>query len=198
MFEIIIATANKGKQREIQEIIDLPVKWIIDPEIVKVLEGVETGSTFYDNASLKALAAAKYSGKIALADDSGLEVPSLDNRPGIMSARYSGENASDAENVDKLLNEMKGLEVEKRLARFVCVAVLASEEGVVASARGECVGKITFKPEGENGFGYDPVFQPLGYKKTMAELNAADKNKISHRGEALRKIKKEIKKMTPK
>lgn len=184
--EILIASANMNKQKEIMQIINQRISWVIDPGVNKAIKDVEVGKTFYENASLKAMAAAKYSGKLALADDSGLEVFSLDNQPGIYSARYAGNHASDEQNVQKLLKEME--DIEDREARFVCVAILASGSSVIASAEGHCRGKIIYKPVGENGFGYDPVFIPEGYDRTMAQLTSDQKNQISHRGKALKKI----------
>jgi len=152
----------------------------------------ENGKTFVENALKKARYYSKYFGKVTLADDSGLEVDSLKGLPGIYSARYAGEKASSQENSQKLLREMEGIPISKRGARFRCVIAVVSPDGREILAEGSCKGRIGFWEKGRRGFGYDPLFVLPNYGKTMAELSLEEKNKISHRGKALKKIGKII------
>ena len=191
--EIIVATHNQGKMKEIREI--LSSETIVLKSLSDILYNddiVENGESFFQNAVIKAktlsgIAPSSY----ILSDDSGLEVDALDGAPGIYSARYAGENAAQSGLINKLINELNGIPEEKRSARFVCVMVVLSPEGKIYSARGECEGKIAFSPRGINGFGYDPVFIPseTGFGPTMAELSPEIKNRISHRAHALTKIR---------
>ena len=160
------------------------------PEIGKI---VEDGKSFFENAMKKAKTVSEKTGLLAIADDSGLEVDALGGRPGIYSARFAGENATDKENNERLLMEMKDIPLEKRGAQFRCVMVAYRPDGKWIKTEGICRGTITTEPRGEKGFGYDPVFLPEGHDKTMAELSMEEKNRISHRGKALAALKKEIK-----
>ena len=150
----------------------------------------EDGKTFTENALKKALFYSTYLEQLTLADDSGLEVETLKGMPGIHSARYAGERASPGQNNQKLLKEMEGIPTSKRGARFKCVMVLASTDGRKAVTEGVCRGRIGLKEVGRRGFGYDPLFILPHYGKTMAQISIEEKNRISHRGKALRKMRK--------
>ena len=184
--EIVIASKNKGKIREIRQIYaDLPVAIVELPDLPDV---VEDGDTFSANARKKAIEIARHTGKWALADDSGLEVDALNGAPGIYSARWSG--GGDEANNDKLLAELREIPPPARTARYRAVVVIASPEGrVVAEADGVCDGLIGFERKGTGGFGYDPLFVVPQFGRTMAELPAETKHSISHRGEALRRLR---------
>jgi len=156
-------------------------------------ETEENGKTFTENALKKARFYSTYFDQLTLADDSGLEVKSLKGMPGVYSARYAGERASPQENNRKLLREMEGIPTSKRGARFKCVMALVSTDGKEAVTEGVCTGRIGFKEEGKRGFGYDPLFILPNYGKSMAQLSIEEKNRISHRGKALRKLRKIIK-----
>jgi len=153
------------------------------------LEVEEAGRSFEENAVAKATAYAPLSGLITLADDSGLEVEALGGEPGVRSARYAGEGASDGERIDYLLGKLKDVPDGERAARFVCVIAVATPEGEVELCQGECPGIIAREPRGEGGFGYDPVFYLPELGRTMAELNLEEKNRISHRGRAAQKAR---------
>ena len=154
-----------------------------------VVDVLEDRDTFYENALKKATETAAVAGVPCLADDSGLEVDALDGRPGVYSARYAGEGASDAQNNAKLLAELSGVSDERRAARFRCVIVIVDAEGrELAMAEGTCEGRIGQEPRGGHGFGYDPVFIPDGYDEAMAELGPETKNEISHRAMAAAKL----------
>jgi len=155
-----------------------------------VPEVEEDGSSFTENALKKARFYSKSFGKLTIADDSGLEVDSLKGLPGIHSARYAGDRASTEENNQKLLREIHGVPISKRGARFKCVIAVRSPNGREATAEGSCRGRIGFKEKGKRGFGYDPLFILPKYGRTMAELTLEEKNRISHRGKALRKIRR--------
>ncbi len=188
MMELLIATKNKGKISEICEKLSrLQIKLKNLSDFPNLEEPAETGESFSENAILKAKSYALQTGLWSLADDSGLEVESLGGKPGIFSARYAGEKASDEENIRKLLHELEG--VENRKARFVCVMALCNEKGKIKFlAEGVCSGIITSEPRGNNGFGYDPIFIPDGFESTFGELSVEIKQQISHRAEALKKI----------
>lgn len=189
MDKLVIATRNIGKVTEITGYLSLPGLQVIGLDAFPPFDEIdETGRTFEENASIKAIAAFEKINIPVLADDSGLEVDALNGAPGIYSARYSGENATDESNNLKLLKHLEMIPKEKRTARFVCVMVLY-EGKVCVSFRGECLGKIIFEPRGNGGFGYDPLFVPSGFDKTYAELPLSIKNSISHRGKALSKVK---------
>jgi XTP/dITP diphosphohydrolase len=153
----------------------------------------EDGKSFAENALKKARFYSNYFGKLTITDDSGLEVDSLKGLPGIYSARYAGEKATSQENNEKLLREMEGISLSKRGAKFRCVIAMVSPDGREAIAEGSCKGAIGFKEKGRKGFGYDSLFILPKYRKTMAELSLEEKNKISHRGKVLRKLRKIIK-----
>jgi len=195
---VIVATWNKGKIREIQEVLKgLGLRIYALSDIPNVPEIEEDGKSFAENALKKARFYSKHFGKLTIADDSGLEVDSLKGQPGVHSARYAGEGASSREKNQKLLREMKDVPISKRGARFKCIIAVVSPDGREAIAQGECKGRIGFKEKGKKGFGYDPLFILPKYGKTMAELSLEAKNKISHRGKALRKIRKIIKTLRP-
>ena len=181
--EIVLATGNKGKIREFSGLLEGVFGRIISlNDLESPPEVVEDGATFRENALKKARAIAAYSGKPALADDSGLAVDALGGSPGVYSARYAGEGATDRDNIAKLLTELGG--VENRSASFVCVLALVYPDGKEITAEGTCEGVILTEPRGEGGFGYDPVFFLPEYGKTMAEIPPELKNKISHRARA--------------
>lgn len=188
MIKIALATQNKGKVKEITEIFSQYNVEIYVPQGLTDILGPETGSTFNENAEQKALSVARATGDHAIADDSGLEVEALGGRPGVKSARYAGEDATDRDNLEKLLVEMQGVGPEARGARFVCAATLASPERTVKTELGYINGTIAIEPSGNEGFGYDPVFIPDNYSVTMAQISQKEKNKISHRGMAFRKL----------
>lgn len=202
VMQILIATHNPGKIREIERALsELPVKLRYLAEFPHVSPVDEVGLTYEENAVLKALSYAKQTGVNALADDSGLEVDALDGRPGVLSARFSGANASDVQRIEKLLAEISGSEDHQRRARFICCMALAgwkSETARLASTdpqvlnltEAKCEGVIANAPRGVNGFGYDPIFVPLGQSATFAELPADVKDKISHRALALTAMRK--------
>lgn len=186
---IIAATKNKHKLEEIQKILDDYNTQLqsIEEAGYDHIDIIEDGTTFEENSMKKAETIMQLSGKPAIADDSGLEVKALNGRPGVFSARYAGENATDQENNKKLLLELDG--VEDRKAKFVSVISLAFPNGKRISVRGECNGTIGYEPKGNNGFGYDPLFIVDGNNKSFAELESDIKNSISHRAHALQKLK---------
>jgi XTP/dITP diphosphohydrolase len=185
MPRLLLATGNRHKFKELKTLLAGIAYDIIFPADIGIdLEVDESGSSFEENAGLKAKAFAKRSGLLSLADDSGLEVNALGGEPGIYSARYAGEDATDAERVDYLLSSLKNVPEGKRQARFRCVIAIASPEGEVYLFNGECAGEISLSPRGKYGFGYDPVFYLPQLGKTMAELPPGVKNGISHRGRA--------------
>ncbi len=187
---LALATGNRGKIREMRDLLaglDIEVLARDDLEGWPALE--EKGDTFEENAATKSLELSRWAGMPALADDSGLEVEALGGAPGVISARYAGAQGDDAANIARLLREMQGTPPEKRKARFVCVLVLASPGGQTLEIRETCEGAITTAPRGEGGFGYDPVFVPDGMERTMAELSLEEKNAVSHRGRALRRLR---------
>lgn len=187
--QIVIATRNAHKLREISQILKVDgVEFLSLNDLPEYPEVEETGRTFADNALLKARTAAYHSGCWALADDSGLEVDVLQGRPGVHSARYAGEEADPLKNIQKLLAELKGLPQEKLTARFVCHIVLVSNHNRAYFSEGKIEGLIIDHPQGQNGFGYDPVFWLPQYGRTMAQLSPEEKNAISHRTLALNKI----------
>jgi XTP/dITP diphosphohydrolase len=191
--EIIAATKNKGKVVEIRRALrGLGFKIDSLNDFPDIPEVKEDGKSFNENALKKARFYSKYFGKLTIADDSGLEVDSLKGLPGIYSARYAGEGASDQERNQKLLGQMQGIPISKRGARFKCVIAVVSHDGREGVAEGSCRGKIGFKEMGKRGFGYDPVFILPQYGKTMAQITLEEKNRVSHRGKALRKLRRII------
>lgn len=192
---LVMATRNAGKVREMAELLrDLKVRLLSLNDFPELPEIPEDGATFADNAAAKAQAVARLTGLPALADDSGLEVAALGGRPGVFSARYAqdrtgGKTPSDEDNWRKLLDELRDVPPEERQARFVCEIALARPNGRLVTTRGELAGTIALEPRGTRGFGYDPVFWVPEYQATVAELDPAVKNRISHRGRALKKLK---------
>lgn len=188
--KLIIATDNKGKFREMVNVLEgLPLEIIPLPSPLNV---EEEETSYWENASRKALEAASRFGEIALADDSGLEVEALDGFPGVRSKRI-GE--SDEERIRTILKLLEGKEWEERKALFRCVIAIATPEGVLEKIEGIAKGYITFEPRGKGGFGYDPIFFVPEKGKTMAEMSVEEKNEISHRGIALRKAKEMLRKL---
>jgi XTP/dITP diphosphohydrolase len=187
--EIIIATSNEGKIEEIKAACaDSGIKWLTFADFNDWPEIDEDQATFEGNARKKAEVLAAYFHKMALADDSGLEVDALNGEPGVTSARFSGPDSTAETNNAKLLHMLEGFPYEQRTAKFTCVMALAGPDGIIETAEGFVRGHIVMKPSGEKGFGYDPLFIPNGYDHTMAELSMEEKNKISHRGRALCEI----------
>lgn len=188
---VVLATANPNKVRELSEVLGRIAEGCeLIPRPSDVPDVVEDADTFLGNARLKARALVEATGMAALADDSGLVVDALDGEPGVRSSRYAGEEATDAENVEKLLDQLGAGSVDDRRARnahFMCVIVLITPDGEELVARGRVDGTIALAPSGDGGFGYDPVFVPdEGSGLTFAQMSADDKNAISHRGRALR------------
>jgi XTP/dITP diphosphohydrolase len=187
MLKLVVASKNSGKIKEFRRILQLDsqgIELLIDIEIPEV---AETGSTFEENALLKAISIAKFTGIPAIADDSGLAIDALDGAPGILSARWSG--GGDKENIKKVLDEIKDAPDSKRGAKFVAVIALAKPSGENLIIRGELEGSIRRAPVGDNGFGYDPIFEPItGDGRTLAELDPSEKDAISHRSLALAQI----------
>jgi XTP/dITP diphosphohydrolase len=183
--ELLIATGNPGKVREYDELLaGLPITCISPADLGIHLEVDEGGTTYEENATLKAVAFARASGRVTLADDSGLEVDALGGRPGVHSARYGGPGLDDADRWRSLLEELGDVPWERRTARFRCVIAVASPDGEVNTVNGTCEGVIAFGAAGDSGFGYDPVFYLPDRRCTMAQLPAGAKNQISHRGRA--------------
>jgi XTP/dITP diphosphohydrolase len=184
---LLVATRNKGKLEELWELLrDLPVDLQSLADFPGVVDISETGVNFSENASLKATGYAAQIHLTTLADDSGLEVEALSGSPGVFSARYAGEGATDAQRITKLLAALSEIPKAQRTARFVSVVAIASSEGQILNLSiGKCNGQIAFAPRGLEGFGYDPVFIPQGYERTFAELPPTIKNQISHRAMAL-------------
>ncbi len=191
MKEAIIATHNPGKVKEFKEILEpkgYEVKSLAEIGFTDEIE--ETGHTFEENAILKAEAVAKAVNKMVIADDSGLSVDNLGGRPGVYSARYAGEQKDDQANIDKVLSELRGIEKEQRTARFRCALAVSIPGEETKTVEGHVEGYIAEEPKGEYGFGYDPIFIVKDKDKTMAELTSDEKNKISHRADALKKLSK--------
>ena len=183
--KFILATANPGKIKEMRDILSaFDIEIVTRADLGIDVEVEETGTTFYDNALLKAKAVCAMSGLPAIADDSGLMVEALDGAPGVYSSSFGGDDLDAGERYLYLLDKMLGM--EQRRAKFVCTIVCAFPDGGSLSATGECHGEILTAPRGSGGFGYDPVFLADGLNRTMAELSADEKNEVSHRGEALR------------
>jgi len=189
--KLLLATNNRGKVREYQSLLgNIPFRLVTpaDEGITTVV--AETGKTFQENAGLKAETLAAESRLFTIADDSGLEVDALGGVPGVLSARYAGENATDADRIDYLLSKMKDVPEGERSARFKCVIALAEPGGKTEYFSGECRGFITLQPAGKEGFGYDPVFFVPELGKTMAEISPEEKNRISHRAKAVEKARR--------
>ena len=190
VIELVVATRNRHKTREIQHILGPEFK-VRDlgahPEVPEIRE---SGTSFQENAKLKALAASRQLPALVIADDSGLEVDALGGAPGIYSARYAGANATDTDKIDKLLRELERVRAtqDRRYARFRCVVTLARNGGLLGTFEGTVEGRITDKARGDSGFGYDPIFIPEGLKQTFGELPTEVKNTISHRAKAIRAL----------
>jgi XTP/dITP diphosphohydrolase len=190
--QIALATRNAHKLRELRRICaDWPVEWVSvetgDPASFPDVE--ETGNTYLDNAVLKARAVAAALRIPALADDSGIEVDALGGLPGPRSARYAGEGASDEQNLAALVQAIRGIPAAGRTARYRCVAALARPDGALTHSEGACEGTLRTDRSGSSGFGYDPIFVPVGWDRTMAELTDDEKDRISHRGRAFRALR---------
>lgn len=194
--EILLATRNQNKKRELEEILhNLNIKIITLDDIASIPEIEEDQNSFEENALKKARITSRLTGYTCLADDSGLEVEALGGQPGIYSARFAGEGANDEQNNEKLLKMMDKVDKDRRKARFVCVIAVSDPGGNVLTLKGICEGSIACSPSGQGGFGYDPLFIPQGFSKSFAELTAEEKNSISHRGRALNKLKPVIEKV---
>ena len=193
--KIVFATGNAGKMKEIREILsdlDLEVVSMKEIGVDRAIE--ENGTTFEENAAIKAREVAKVCGEIVLADDSGLEVDYLNKEPGIYSARYMGEDTPYSVKNANIIERLEGVPDEKRTARFCCAIAAVFTDGAEVVTCGEIEGRIDYKEKGNNGFGYDPIFYVPQFGRTTAELSDEEKNSVSHRGKALRKMKEELRK----
>ena len=189
MRKVVIATKNRGKAKEFEQLfMSLGVEVLTLLDLPESPDIEETGTTFEENAILKAEAIAAITGSIVIADDSGLMIDALDGRPGVFSARYAGDGHDDEANIDKVLDEMKHVPEEKRSARFYCALAIAGPRIDTITVSGSCEGMILSKRRGVNGFGYDPIFFVASEEKSMAELSPEVKNKLSHRAHALKKL----------
>jgi XTP/dITP diphosphohydrolase len=190
MTKLLLASRNQHKIEELQQMLaglNIEVISLDDVPDMPVIE--EDGNTFSENASKKARLTTMHTGFTCLADDSGLVVDALRGQPGVYSARFAGEDADDQKNNRKLLQMLQGFDGEKRRARFVCVIAISDPQGNVHTVEGTCEGRIDYEERGTGGFGYDPLFIPEGYSQTFAELSREEKNRISHRGQALLKAR---------
>lgn len=189
IIKIVLSTRNKNKVREIQHFFEaLPVEWLSIDDFPDAHDVIEDKDTLEENAIKKAKEIAVVTGHIALADDTGLEVDALNGAPGVYSARYAGENATYRDNNLKLLRALNDIPREQRTARFVCVLALAYPNGDTQIVRGVCTGIITEELRGKEGFGYDPIFYVPHRNKTFAEMSLDEKNTVSHRSDALKKM----------
>ena len=191
--KIILATKNKGKIKDFEKLtegMNIEVLSILDN--IDFPDVVEDGKTFEENSAKKALEIAKYTGIITVSDDSGLCVDTLNGEPGIYSARYFGENATDELNIEKLLKNLSNIEKKDRKAHFVSVVSIAFPDGTVKSFRGETQGEILFEKEGNNGFGYDPIFYSYDLGKSFGLATIEEKKSVSHRGRAFKKLKNDV------
>jgi XTP/dITP diphosphohydrolase len=191
---IVAATKNRHKIEEIQSITSEFGMDVVsrDDAGVPDIEVEEDGDTFEENSEKKAREIMALCGEITIADDSGLMVDALDGAPGVISARFAGEDGNDSKNNEKLLKLLENVPPDKRTARFVSVITMVYPDGRKIVARGECKGHMIYQPKGSNGFGYDPLFVPDGYDRTFAELSAAEKNRISHRAIALQNLRRKL------
>jgi XTP/dITP diphosphohydrolase len=192
--KILVASGNPGKLAELKSLLGDSIKWVGLSDFSGIEEIEEDGANFTENARKKAIGYAKAAGLWTIADDSGLVVDALGGEPGVKSARFSGEKASDRglldhNNMEKVLKLLEGVPAESRTARFVCHLCLASPEKVLLETEGTLEGVIAEEKKGENGFGYDPIFFVPELNRTVAELKGEEKNRISHRGNAIRKLK---------
>lgn len=190
MRRILVATRSSHKLGELRQLLHLPGVELVDLDDLGIPgDPVEDGATFADNALIKARWGTERSGLPTLADDSGIEVDALGGRPGVRSARYAGEGATDEQNLREMIRAIRGIPGGGRTARYRCLAVLSSPEGALTWAEGTCEGTLEISPRGSGGFGYDPIFVPAGWDETMAELTAEQKDRISHRGRAFRALR---------
>lgn len=192
MKQVVIATKNKGKAKDFEALFGpLGYEVVTMFEVAPEMEIEETGTTFEENAILKAEALANELGTIVIADDSGLEVDALNGEPGVYSARYAGDHDDEA-NMKKLLENLQGVEDDRRTARFCCCIAIAGPEFATTTVFGTCEGVIAHEKRGTNGFGYDPIFFVPSLNRMMAELSPEEKGSISHRGNAIRKLKEQL------
>ncbi len=195
MTRVVFATGNAGKMKEIREILaDMDLEAVSMKEIGVDIPIEENGATFEENALIKARAVAKECGEVVLADDSGLEVDYLNKEPGIYSARYMGEDTPYTVKNANIIERLTGVPDEKRTARFLCAIAAVFPDGSETVTSGAVEGRIDYEEKGKNGFGYDPIFYVPEFGRTTAELSDEEKNRISHRGKALRKMKEELRK----
>ncbi|WMJ79575.1 XTP/dITP diphosphatase [Clostridium sp. MB40-C1] len=197
MKKLIVASNNEHKIMEIREILrDFPIEIVSLKEAGIYIDIDETGSTFMENAHIKASEIYnKVKDCMVMADDSGLMVEALGGEPGVYSARYSGEHGNDKKNNDKLLRKLKGMNVEEKKAKFVCAVELIFDNNNVINVQGEVLGYIIEEERGKDGFGYDPIFYVPQLKKTFAEMTSQEKNSISHRGKALKILQEKLKEL---
>lgn len=197
--KLLLGTYNEGKATEISGVLkDLGIEFFSLKGFPEIQAVEESGATYEENALLKAQDYAQQSSLWTLADDSGLEVDALDGAPGVLSARYAGADASDSDRVELLLSQLKGVPTDRRSARFVCVLALADDAArVIKVERGVCEGTVNDSPRGSNGFGYDPIFVPHGFTNSFAELPSETKDSISHRGRALRGMRRFLAELDP-
>ena len=187
--DLVIATSNQHKLKEFKALLQgFPFTILSLKDFPEIPAVVEDGKNFYENALKKALTVARHTGKLTVADDSGIEVDALEGRPGVYSARFAGEDATDEANNTKLLKELEGVTSDKRGACFKCVLVVVPPDGETVFVEGECRGSIIQETRGDYGFGYDPLFLVSEYNKTFSEITPEEKNKISHRARALQKL----------
>ena len=197
MQHLIVATRNAHKTREIQRILGADFTLRDLSAYPETPETVESGTTFEENAVLKATTASRQLPGLVVADDSGLEVDALGGAPGIYSARFAGQNATDKQNIDKLLAELARIERAKRSARFCCVIALALEGNLLGTFDGIVEGVVVDPPRGRSGFGYDPLFMPREFDKTFGQLSPTDKDRVSHRARALEKLRARLAALKP-
>lgn len=191
--KLIIATKNQGKAKEFVTLFSpLGYKVLTMLDLEDAIDVEETGTTFEENAILKAEALSKQYNTMVIADDSGLIIDALGGRPGVYSARYAGEEKSDEANIDKVLEELQGVPSEQRTARFYCALAIAAPDKETITVAGRVEGIITSDRRGENGFGYDPIFYVPSFNRTMAQLQSSEKNAISHRANALKNLQAEL------
>ena len=195
--KILVATTNSGKASEFKVMLDMDIEWVSLADFPDIIEVPEDGATFAENARAKAVGYSKQTGLWTVADDSGLVVDALGGAPGVHSARFSGEKSEsgqllDYKNMTKVLELLESVPSEKRTARFNCNVCLADGDDILIETCGKLAGAIAEKEMGENGFGYDPIFFVPSLQKTVAQLNAEEKNTISHRAEAVKKFKTEL------
>ncbi|MBM3248478.1 MAG: RdgB/HAM1 family non-canonical purine NTP pyrophosphatase [Candidatus Omnitrophica bacterium] len=189
--DLVIATKNKKKLKEIEELLgDLNLRILSLADFPRAPKIIEDGKTFDQNAIKKAATISMYTGKLTMGEDSGLEVNALKNKPGVYSSRYSGEDATDRKNNLKLLRDLKGTPLKRRAARYRCSIAIADKHKLITVVNGSCNGLIGFRSKGSTGFGYDPLFLIPKYNKTFAELGEKIKHTMSHRAKAIKKAKK--------